>query len=212
MSLLHADLLAFADSLREDRCLVVAIAAGVAEMLESSAIAAALAIDVVTVEAITSDLRPIMIEAGVIKGKPVKHRSALSKLALDWKPSQAGLTYGEQCGFMIDDLRSIFRKFRAYWTGNGKMKRDWEGTWRNWVANEAERQGKRPPDLPDFGHVIESFGGLSETTWRMVISSYRKTGSWPPAFGPEPGRPGCRAPASLLAIGAPAEGLGAALG
>lgn len=44
----------------------------------------------------------------------------------------------------------------------------------------------------------ERVAAWADEEWRYALEHYRKTGTWLEAWGPKPGEPGCRVPASLL--------------
>ena len=41
--------------------------------------------------------------------------------------------------------------------------------------------------------------GWSDDVWAQAVANYRKDGAWSASMGPEPGKLGCAAPASILA-------------
>jgi uncharacterized protein DUF1376 len=73
-----------------------------------------------------------------------------TRLDSAWAPSEIDAAYALKKGFDRDGVERMAEKFRNYWiakSGKAATKLDWPATWRNWVLEEAERRGVRPPDL-----------------------------------------------------------------
>lgn len=115
----------------------------------------------------------------------------------DWTPSEADVANlrknrPDLHGAYFDERMQAFRlwcKSKAVWT------HDEASTWLQFMLGSYVRDqqtGRRSstptkPDLPP------------EEPWEKRIRDYRKDGFWNTAmWGPKPGEPGCRAPASLL--------------
>jgi uncharacterized protein YdaU (DUF1376 family) len=72
------------------------------------------------------------------KGVPKK---AGSRLADDWKPSEADAAYARARGL---DVSRTAEDFRGYWlakAGKGAVKLDWSLTWQRWCRQEADKLG-----------------------------------------------------------------------
>ena len=81
-------------------------------------------------------------------------------------------------------------------------KRNWSLTWQNRIRKEALRYGKAPPsdEPPAVTELPLSVTAPKDLEfWRKAVSAFNERGFWPSANGPEPGQPGCRVPAEILA-------------
>jgi hypothetical protein len=66
------------------------------------------------------------------------------------------------------------------------------------------------PTPPDGTNLLQDCMNKDEATlrrewdlyceWRARIRAFTETETWPDGFGPAPGSPGCRAPATLLRV------------
>ena len=87
-----------------------------------------------------------------------------------------------------------FRDFWAAKAGKDGVKADWPATWRNWVRSTADRLGASPRAPSPAGASGVDPRKLTPEEWRPILAIYQRTSNWNPAYGPEPGRPGCFAP------------------
>lgn len=70
-----------------------------------------------------------------------------SRLPTDWQPSPSEVDFAKERGFSPAAIAEEADKFRDYWhakSGKDATKRDWPGTWRNWIRRACERS---PPKL-----------------------------------------------------------------
>lgn len=124
-----------------------------------------------------------------LDSKKKKERGA--RLANDWTPSDADKEAAKAEGFSESEIGREAAKFRDYWlakSGSAGVKLDWSATWRNWCRRAAEYAGKKPKHEPR-GPVIPT---------ELVVELFKKTGRWHRDYGPEPGKPGCRASTEIL--------------
>lgn len=74
-----------------------------------------------------------------------------SRLPEDWKlPRTWGLWALDHFVITPEQVRTEAASFRDYWTGLGNTKnatkKDWPGTWRNWIRNSKKRYRVRKPE------------------------------------------------------------------
>jgi uncharacterized protein YdaU (DUF1376 family) len=72
-------------------------------------------------------------------------RKRATRLASDWVPSTEDFEFAHGKGLQHSRIRTEAEKFRNYWTaksGKDATKIDWPATWRNWILNCVEREGK----------------------------------------------------------------------
>lgn len=127
-----------------------------------------------------------------LESKNKKERGA--RIANDWKPSDADLDAARAEGFSNTEIDRETAKFRDYWlakSGSAGVKLDWSATWRNWCRRGAEYAGKnRKPHSVVVSEVIPN---------EFAIRMFKNGGKWNHHYGPEPGKPGCKAPRDILA-------------
>jgi hypothetical protein len=80
-------------------------------------------------------------------------------------------------------------KFRNHAVERGRTCIDWQAAWHNWCLKAAEFMGRKPPEAKATGPVIPN---------EFAVKLFHDTGRWNVAYGPEPGKPGCRAPKEIL--------------
>lgn len=106
-----------------------------------------------------------------------------TRLAEDWKPSEADRSYALVLGMTEKQLDRTVEKFRNYWLakpGAAGTKLDWAATWRNWSISEAERLGCSPrPEVPVAIHGYYALRGSPQ--WEAWENYTRETkGRSPP--------------------------------
>src|SRR5262245_7360011 len=65
-----------------------------------------------------------------------------SRLADDWQPTEADISYAIGRGMSRERMATESERFRNYWhakSGQAATKRDWGATWRNWILSALER-------------------------------------------------------------------------
>ncbi len=94
-----------------------------------------------------------------VRDKPAQHIEGVSKnLRIDkaqrlsgtWSLPEACRVWTLSKGLTEQEIAEQSERFRDYWTAKGgkdACKTDWVATWRNWIRNTLERQGK--PATPD---------------------------------------------------------------
>lgn len=75
--------------------------------------------------------------------KPGKPKRVQSRITSDWQPSPD--TLAKLAGEGFTSAHKCLPSFVDYWVGNGKLKADWDATFRNWVRNESRDMGQREP-------------------------------------------------------------------
>jgi len=79
------------------------------------------------------------------KEKATPSQKKGSRLAPDWRPSEADLAFATGQNMTIEEIRREADQFRDYWIarpGAGGVKLDWPATWRTWCRNR--RTGASP--------------------------------------------------------------------
>lgn len=89
-------------------------------------------------------------------GGPNEGSTRGRRLPNDWQPTEADVAFAEAEGFDTAETNRQADRFRDYWRGTGKPKKDWSATWRNWIRREADerkliRQKKPGPGSSGFG-------------------------------------------------------------
>ena len=64
--------------------------------------------------------------------EPSSNNNRASRLPEDFKPSEANVEWAKSARPDVD-LKDATDQFKDYWLGNGKIKLDWQATWRNWI-------------------------------------------------------------------------------
>ncbi len=134
------------------------------------------------------------------RGSDSKSPSRGSRLAEDWKPSDANVEFAKDRGFSAIQIVDVARQFVRYWTGpdaRSPAKKDWDRTWENWVEREAQRPGalRKPAasdDDPNFG--VRSPNALE---FELGYKSWLRSKIWPINLGPKPDEPGCYLPVEI---------------
>lgn len=96
----------------------------------------------------------------------------------------------EAAGLSVAEGLREFAKFRNHAKERGRTCVDWAAAERNWYLKAAEFMGRKPAVDGHDGPAIPN---------EFAVKLFQATGRWNRAFGPEPGKPGCRAPAEVLA-------------
>jgi hypothetical protein len=101
-----------------------------------------------------------------------------TRIAPDWKPSEADMATGKQEGLSDKEIDREAARFRDYWTGragSGGVKLDWSATWRNWVRTAAEKLGKVPlgskPESSGVPKFYAKFGSEEQDAWDAYAKS-----------------------------------------
>lgn len=146
----------------------------------------------------TSEVDVQVTETGHARNKPEKKSPKNgTRIPADWQPD---VTYASSKGMTATEIDREAEKFRNFWStkpGAGGLKLDWNRTWYTWVLTFCERGGRSPPSSVPSRNDPRG-GGMSDDQWSRALELYERTGRWHRDYGPEPGRPGCRAPARLL--------------
>jgi hypothetical protein len=95
----------------------------------------------------------------------------------------------ERAGVKLDLAQAAFR-FRTHAEQNDRRLRDWPAGWRMWINKDIAR-------LPKAQATVVAAEAPDD--WSRRLRGYRANAYWNVGdWGPKPGKPGCRAPASLL--------------
>lgn len=95
----------------------------------------------------------------------------------------------EAAGLTAAEGEREFTKFRNHAHEKGRTCLDWGAAERNWYLKAAEFMGRKPPAATVPGTAIPN---------ELVVQLYKQTGRWHRDYGPEPGKPGCRADPEIL--------------
>ncbi len=143
-----------------------------------------------------------MLEIEASKPEP-KERG--SRITPDWTPTAEDWTYAH--GKLSNkDAEGELIKFVRYFTGpdaKSPVKKDWARTWANWIDKAAESK----PKTNGNGHHVNGNGNgstmyrdsVGDPRWPARVAGYHRSKLWLASWGPEPGQPGCKVPAELLA-------------
>lgn len=120
-----------------------------------------------------------------------KKKERGERIANDWRPSEVDTDAAKAEGFSETEIAREAAKFRDYWTaksGAAGVKLDWSATWRNWCRRAAEYAGKKPQQKPTGPAIPDE----------LSVRIFKQSGRWHRDYGPEPGKPGCRASPEIL--------------
>jgi hypothetical protein len=95
----------------------------------------------------------------------------------------------EAAGLTAAEGDREFTKFRNHAHEKGRTCLDWQAAERNWYLKAAEFMGRKPPAATVPGTAIPT---------ELVVQLYKQSGRWHRDYGPEPGKPGCRADPAIL--------------
>lgn len=70
-----------------------------------------------------------------------------TQISETWMPSDGVRKWAEGEGFTKSDVDSQILRFVDHWRGNGKPRKDWDATFRNWMRN-AKEWGHLNPKAP----------------------------------------------------------------
>lgn len=70
--------------------------------------------------------------------KRTRRRKPQTPIPPDWQPTEEGLDFARQQGFVNGQIPKLIAKHVNWWIGSGILKADWDAVWRNSVIREAE--------------------------------------------------------------------------
>ncbi len=95
-----------------------------------------------------------------LRGKTVApKRPRGSCLSSEWNPSQSDIDFALSEGMTEHECQRQAERFRDYWIGCGKPKKDWGATWRNWVRREVDSPKAGRAGKPSLTDIALSTGG-----------------------------------------------------
>lgn len=131
-------------------------------------------------------------------------RKRAQRLPEDWQASMELLKFASDLG--LDGIETC-ANFKDYWDGEGSAKArklDWGAAFRVWCRREAKSPSRRPQarsfaqQATDRAANVVNHDDLSQ--WRARCKGWTPGKFWMDGdWGPEPGQPGCRVPAIVLA-------------
>lgn len=95
----------------------------------------------------------------------------------------------EAAGLSVAEGEREFTKFRNHASEKGRTCVDWDAAERNWYLKAAEFMGRKP---------ISAVVSGPATPDEFAVKYFKNSGRWNVAYGPEPGKPGCRASPEIL--------------
>lgn len=105
-----------------------------------------------------------------------------SRLPLDWKPSEADLTFAANQNMTPEETKHEADQFRDFWIskpGAGGCKLDWSATWRTWCRNRrGAGQARKPSTSGDRSKPTGMAGILAERRRQASIQDDVSAGGW----------------------------------
>lgn len=129
-----------------------------------------------------------------------KPRSEGTRLTEDWQPPVEFRDWALKAGLSEARIDVETVKFVRYFTGpdcKAPVKKSWYQAWQNWI--ESVPKGNGSNGNGNGSHAKPASSGSGDPPWQLRVKEFNKSGMWLASWGPEPGKPGCKAPAELLA-------------
>lgn len=126
-----------------------------------------------------------------------------TRLQKDWMPPAEYRDYAIKLGLSDQRIDAEAVKFVRHFTGpdcKRPVKKDWLGTWQNWVDGVPKSNGNGTHTNGHSGEDTRMYSnGLGDARWPLRVQAFHTNGVWMSSWGPEPGKPGCKVPPELLA-------------
>jgi hypothetical protein len=96
------------------------------------------------------------------KGPPGSRAGARPRTPLpeQWQPSVALVAFGAGLGLAEREVRLAADRMRDWSIGDGKLKADWDATFRNWLRRDASEPRRRPEHAMSKHEQIRRAGNL----------------------------------------------------
>lgn len=117
--------------------------------------------------------------------KEKKERARKHPCPPTWEPNEKHFTWAEQEHIPRSAVLSKAEDMKLWAQSTGEQKKDWDATLFVWMRRDAAKLRIVP-------------AGASVIPNEFSIQHFQRSGRWNTAYGPEPGKAGCRAPAELL--------------
>ena len=137
-----------------------------------------------------SDCVPLAAETAPRKARRAKARTSISE---NTQPSDADKLAAEKYGLGKENFRTEWRMFRNHHISKGSTMADWPAAWRQWLDHGVQ-----------FGRIAKPAAQIeaskADTDWRPILEMFCKSQTWQwGRLSPEPGAPGCKIPAEIIA-------------
>ena len=66
-----------------------------------------------------------------------------TRISPDWKPNERNLEDAKNRGYHAADIERLAQHFRDYHLAKGTVSKDWDASWRTWLANDAKFSAQR---------------------------------------------------------------------
>lgn len=171
---------------------VIAIAALMREKHGADEIASVLGASRDKIEPIVAEIQKVET-ARAAKRKPRVEAipKARTHIPIDWKPTKELIDFAKSMGMSEAEALREASHFVDWWIGNGGVKANWNATFKNRIRALSEKRGLTIAPKADGP-------GMSDDSWRRALGEFQKSKYWPRGFGPQPGEPGCKAPAHIV--------------
>lgn len=96
---------------------------------------------------------------------PRKPRGTLAPCPNDFQPDETSIAWAAQHapGMGAQQIMAIARDFRAYWTARAINRKDWQGSFREWMRREIKAPAVRQHHQPRAGEgVRDALDALNE--------------------------------------------------
>lgn len=87
-----------------------------------------------------------------------------TRISPDWKPNERNLEDAKARGYHAADIERLAQHFRDYHLAKGTVSKDWDASWRTWLANDAKFSAQRGNGVngqqsrhnrPEPGSIVE---------------------------------------------------------
>lgn len=122
--------------------------------------------------------------------KPKKVRAAKIPCPPDWQPNEHHFEKAKELHIPESAVLSKAEDMRLWAASTGANKADWDATFHGFLRRDVDRLRVLPKSAPPTSPAIPN---------DLAIRMFKQSGRWHPDYGPEPGKPGCRASPEDLA-------------
>ena len=121
-----------------------------------------------------------------------------TRISPDWKPNERNHEDAKNRGYHAADIERLAQHFRDYHLAKGTVSKDWDASWRTWLANDAKfsaqrgngatgqqsrHNGSQPGSIVDLANRLKARAGVGGQNHRD--GGMGRGGEWVQAAGDE---------------------------